>query len=133
MSGEPLTIVPEDRLCTANVHGTDRRCKVAAIKGGSVCVFHGGRAPQVRAAANRRLMEMVDFALAELMVLLVDRNTPHAVKLGAIKDVLSRCGLDPTLKIEADVSIWDSREELLRQAEALLVANDESRSTPIPE
>jgi hypothetical protein len=33
------------------------RCRNWAIRGGSVCRFHGGAAPQVRAAAKRRLAE----------------------------------------------------------------------------
>lgn len=32
-----------------------RPCRRSAISGGTVCASHGGRAPQVRAAANRRL------------------------------------------------------------------------------
>lgn len=32
-----------------------RPCRNSAIKGGAVCTMHGGRAPQVKAAAARRL------------------------------------------------------------------------------
>ena len=41
--------------CKAKATSTGERCKVAAIKGGVVCRTHGGSAPQVRSAANRRL------------------------------------------------------------------------------
>jgi hypothetical protein len=34
------------------------RCKRWAIRGGFVCPTHGGRAPQVRRAARRRLTEV---------------------------------------------------------------------------
>lgn len=41
--------------CKAKASSTGQQCRRAAIKGGTVCLFHGGSAPQVRAAANRRL------------------------------------------------------------------------------
>lgn len=40
--------------CTANTSGSGNRCKKGAIKGGTVCATHGGSAPQVKAAAQRR-------------------------------------------------------------------------------
>jgi hypothetical protein len=52
--------VPENRRCTSNVaRSGGRRCPNAAIKGGTVCDAHGGRAPQTRAAAKRRIREYV--------------------------------------------------------------------------
>jgi hypothetical protein len=63
---EPAWRLPDPRLwtpparlrlrvrCTA--HRTDGApCKAWAIRGGRVCAAHGGRAPQVRDAARRRL------------------------------------------------------------------------------
>lgn len=38
--------------------GDGSRCKRWAIRGGFVCPSHGGRAPQVRRAAERRLVEI---------------------------------------------------------------------------
>lgn len=43
------------RRCTARAKSTGKQCQRAPILGGSVCLAHGGRAPQVRAAAARRL------------------------------------------------------------------------------
>lgn len=41
--------------CVGTAKSTGRRCKLDAIPGGTVCArFHGGAAPQVRAAAERR-------------------------------------------------------------------------------
>lgn len=42
--------------CTATSSRSGQRCKRAPIDGGTVCATHGGRAPQVRAAAERRLL-----------------------------------------------------------------------------
>lgn len=43
-----------DNLCQARTK-TGAECKRFAIRGGVVCATHGGSAPQVRAAANRRI------------------------------------------------------------------------------
>ena len=44
----------ESRRCTATSSRSGERCRKAAILGGTVCGTHGGRAPQVRSAANIR-------------------------------------------------------------------------------
>lgn len=44
----------EDR-CTGKNKKTGNRCKRWAIPGGTVCVMHGGKAPQVQAAAQARV------------------------------------------------------------------------------
>lgn len=48
-------IPPDERRCKAKVSNGSRRCKRPAIRGGTVCQTHGGMAPQVKAAAKRRL------------------------------------------------------------------------------
>lgn len=45
-----------DRHCTARKSNGDP-CKRWAVKGATVCPSHGGRAPQVKAAAERRLAD----------------------------------------------------------------------------
>jgi len=49
--------------CTAH-NRQGKQCGRAAIKGSNICYKHGGNAPQVIAAARRRLLAMVDPALA---------------------------------------------------------------------
>lgn len=51
--------------CTATAKGTGERCKRRPIPGGTVCVKHGGGAPVVRAAAQRRLDERQALLAAE--------------------------------------------------------------------
>jgi len=53
--------------CTARSTTTGQPCRAWAIHGGTVCVAHGGRAPQVRAAATRRLQQAAMVSLAHRM------------------------------------------------------------------
>jgi hypothetical protein len=44
-----------ERRCTAKSKRTGKPCTRWAIKGGTVCIMHGGKAPQVLAKAQERL------------------------------------------------------------------------------
>lgn len=43
--------------CTATAKSTGNRCTRPVVRGARVCRFHGGKAPQVKAAATLRLAE----------------------------------------------------------------------------
>lgn len=49
------TLVPA-RRCTATSKRTGQPCRRWAVPGAAVCTTHGGKAPQVVAAAQRRIM-----------------------------------------------------------------------------
>lgn len=51
MSGDPI-----DRQCVARSTRSGERCKKYAIRGATVCGSHGGRAPQVKRAAAKRVI-----------------------------------------------------------------------------
>lgn len=60
---EPITLTVEQLTarhprvrCTAHSSRHGRRCQAWAMRGMTVCVAHGGKAPQVRDAADRRVM-----------------------------------------------------------------------------
>ena len=55
--------------------------------------MHGGSAPQVREAARRRLLALVDPALATLARSLKLDGPAASVALAAAKDVLDRAGM----------------------------------------
>ena len=57
---------PKASQCTATSKTTGNHCTRPAIPGGSGCRYHGGAAPQVKAAAAARLRAMVDAALGVL-------------------------------------------------------------------
>lgn len=44
--------------CTATVQRTGQQCRRLAVRSGQVCLMHGGRAPRVKAAVQRRLTQM---------------------------------------------------------------------------
>lgn len=52
--------------CTAWSKSTGHRCDRARTPGTTVCASHGSRAPQVRRAAQLRLVELIDPAIATL-------------------------------------------------------------------
>jgi hypothetical protein len=54
----------EAKRCTATSRRTGQRCGLARIPGTTVCAKHGGAAPQVRAAAARRVAEQKVRAIA---------------------------------------------------------------------
>lgn len=66
-------------------------CGNPPIKGGTVCKFHGGLAPQVKALAQQRLLEIVEPGITRLHELILqDVHLPTS--LGAIRTVLERAG-----------------------------------------
>jgi hypothetical protein len=54
----------ESKRCSATSKRTGQRCGLARIPGTTVCAKHGGAAPQVRAAAARRVAEQKVRAIA---------------------------------------------------------------------
>jgi hypothetical protein len=87
---------PHRTRCGATNKQTGEPCGNWAIKGGTVCRYHGGAAPQVKAAAARRwearLAEMVDPALERLEALSMGADS-DAVKLRATDSILDRGGV----------------------------------------
>lgn len=86
------------RRCRAHSRSGDQ-CRQHAIRGGVVCVTHGGAAPQVKRSAHERLAEMVDPLLSELFRI-AQSGENDAVRLSAIKDALDRAGYKPPDRIQ---------------------------------
>ena len=91
--------------CTAKTHkGT--QCYNPAIRGGSVCVFHGGSDPLVKAEAQRRIATLVDPALEVMYKMLMNPKTGDSTRFAIIKDILDRTGYKPVDKSEV-AHFWD--------------------------
>lgn len=54
MSDHPMNNPPDDKRCVGTSTRSGERCRRWAMRGGRVCHKHGGKAPQVMAAAKRR-------------------------------------------------------------------------------
>ena len=111
------------RLCNAPRRDGEP-CNAPAITNGPVCFKHGGNLPVVKAAAARRaLEELVDPALVKLTDLIADTDTPHAVLLAAIRDILDRAGLAAPKKLEVlTLDVLD--KELARLDAEIAALND---------
>ncbi|GAA0897814.1 hypothetical protein [Pseudonocardia zijingensis] len=80
--------------CKATAKSTGNRCTQPAVPGAEVCRFHGGAAPQVRAAAAQRVVEQqVRRLLADLEVPAVEDPFTELAKVAgqvvAWKDALA--------------------------------------------
>jgi hypothetical protein len=83
--------------------GTNRagaRCRRSPIKGGAVCALHGGKAPQVVAAAKRRLLEAAEPVVAGLIEIFEDEaHVEPRDRIRAGFGILDRAGLSPNEKV----------------------------------
>lgn len=103
-----------DRQCNGTSVQSGERCKKPAILGGTVCEFHGGSAPQVKAAAARRLA--TDRARRRLdEVEVTDIKDPIAAfrsvvsEAVALKDVLAS-GVAALEDLRAGDSKWGTEQ-----------------------
>lgn len=101
-------------------------CKQPAMRGGLRCRMHGGASPQARRAAKLRLASLVDPAIATLGRVLVTAKRDQD-KLRAAGMILDRAGHPAATRIDASISVEDSRELLL---ERLLEKRAEPAAAP---
>ncbi len=104
--------------CTAMSKQTHVRCRRPSIRGGHVCRFHGGSAPQVIEAARVRLDRLTDPAITRLGELVEQKEYPSTA-LAAVKDVLDRNGYgapdapdSPVVKVKKLVILIQRRPTL---------------------
>lgn len=91
------------RRCRAHRQGGEP-CGQWAIRGGTVCITHGGLAPQVKAKAEERLQALVHPAITGLAELINNADS-DSVRLSAIRDLLDRTGYKPTERIQAEQEV----------------------------
>lgn len=97
----------------AAIKANGQQCLGAPIKGSTVCHKHGGSAPAVREAANRRLLEAVIPALKELRKIIDKPSASDADKLRAISMVLNRTGYSEKQSIDIGLRPASEWEKLL--------------------
>lgn len=100
----PLDPMPYPRCSARRRDG--ERCTQPAMRGSTVCRMHGGAAPQVRRAAQFRLWELVNPAIAVLAREMTNPDARPAERIRAAEAVLDRAGLPRQI----DVSPTDARD-----------------------
>jgi len=78
----------DSKRCTATANRTGKRCGLARIPGTTVCSVHGGSAPQVREAGQRRVAEARARELAKRLE--VDPDQFDGDPYVALRDLLAR-------------------------------------------
>ena len=98
-------VASEERAyCTAR-RRSGEPCRNAPMLGSNVCRMHGGAAPQVKRAAQMRILQASDKAAARLVEMMQDKTIPPAIQLAAARDLLDRAGLIGKQEIELDVRL----------------------------
>jgi len=115
--------MPKPLQCTAKSKTTGKQCRNIPITGGTVCVSHGGSIPAVKAAAQRKMIALLDPALAVLYRSLYEcEEWPSRIR--AALGILDRAGLGPgsTLTLDTDTSDLSDLSMTELRARARLVA-----------
>lgn len=114
---------PDKKRCHAHSSRTGDPCKLWAVRGGKVCNKHGGKAPQVKAAAQQRVVEQeITETLGRLQVVPIhDPLTALAGLAGEItawkelaadrvallKDLASRNYASGSDEVRAEIQVYE--------------------------
>jgi hypothetical protein len=96
--------------CRATSKQNQRRCRKLPLPGGYVCVIHGGKAPQVRKLAEKRLEALALPVIHALAHWTQQREFP-ATAATTIIAVLDRTGFEAVSKTKHSGSIASKSEE----------------------
>lgn len=118
MTKKGLDRMDSKTVCTARRRNGEQ-CLNYAIKGATVCRMHGGSAPQVRAAAQTRILMASDLAARKLIEMIESPKVADQVKLTAVRDLLDRANLSAKSTVEVTVEKGRSFDDVV---EASLIA-----------
>lgn len=102
--------------CKATSRTTGKQCGQRPIPGGTVCRFHGGAAPQVKARALQRILDAADRLAGVALSIAFDKKAKPSDRLAVVRDFLDRAGLKPVEKKEhlvkspKDMTVEELRE-----------------------
>jgi hypothetical protein len=95
--------------CTGHASdGSGRPCKRYPVNGVNVCPNHGASAPQVKSAAQMRILRAADDVAAALVKIALDGKEPTPARVAAARDLLDRAGLGAARMV--DVTHRDLRD-----------------------
>lgn len=154
MTSEPIdtdrAAEPIDGRCNRRSSRTGKPCKKYPVKGAKVCATHGGKAPQVKAAAERRVAEQAAEKAARTYGLpvaipadraLLDelhRTVGHVTWLGALIGDMDQDGLTQWGEGGKQASVWvglyqDERRHLAKVAKDVLGTSLAERQVKLAE
>jgi hypothetical protein len=89
------------RLCSATAKSTGQHCRAPAVIGATICRMHGAAkgTPGRDAADDLMLRELIGPALWKLKEMLHSKDTPPAVMLSVVREILDRSGYSETARI----------------------------------
>ena len=95
--------------CSAHSSRTGTLCQRYPLAGATVCLAHGGAAPQVQKAARRRLEQAADMLVQRLLSFALDGDTSYNVAPAAVIAALDRAGISvkPAATVEVTVEPWE--------------------------
>lgn len=88
--------------CTANSKQTGERCKNRVIAGAKTCRFHGTAGPQARAAATRRMLDLMDPLLVRLHQIATNPEAADRDVIRIWENVCDRFGWPRGVEVNAD-------------------------------
>lgn len=114
-------VAPHWKRCVAkktnNMKGLlGTRCPNFTIKGGNVCISHGGKLPVVKRRAQERLIAASDPAAIELVKMMRREDIADKDKLRAITEILDRAGVKGAETVTVEVKPW---QEMLQRIQGL--------------
>lgn len=110
MSSDPTVPVP--RQCTAKSKASGLRCRRSSVLDGTVCPMHGGKAPQVKAAAARRRQERAALLAVESfgLPIKVDAHTALLEELHRTAGAVAWLGA-AVADLDRDEIVWGRTRE----------------------
>lgn len=120
--GSPWQIPPDTSRCSGIAYmraddGTyvldaagrrlQRRCYGWRIKGGKVCIRHGGLLETVKKNAQLRLLEASDTVIGHLISIATDHKVAPSDRIKAINSILDRAGIRGTEDLRVSLKPWE--------------------------
>lgn len=102
--------------------GSGKPCGNWPVHGSMVCKKHGAGAPQVRAAAQMRILENADAVAAALVKIALNEKEPASARVTAARDLLDRADLGATRRVA--VTHEDLTDEAALQRAQQLVTDE---------
>lgn len=119
-------IPPDETRCSVIIKSEwspwrGNRCTSSVIHGGTVCYHHGGKLPNVKKAAQRRLaMAALPASERLIYMALVKPLMSDADRLKALLAILDRAGVEGKSVVEVEVKPWqEALKRLFERAEGV--------------